>query len=384
MHTNWSFFESCHGKCYCDPEGGTLKNAAKKAELLASTQQFKTSEDLYRWAVGESGLATPARTLEEKDGRGIFRRFFYWIPSKGTGAVDRSRLPKFKADGTSQLHEFVDIGVPGTVSTRRAACHMCEHCWNGDRHMCENLDYTGPPTELRITREQEPATSLSRVTRSMLDRDGLDRAANAGVGSNVCVETHNAEQTVPWVIGKVITAVHDAVDNSRPFDENTEAIRFEPVRAGDRALRVRLWEPIEHGSSTFTLTDVEVLVPARRVRVVDVQLEARRQNGRNSQGADRRVITPDSLLEIRAEMPTSDDSWEVERVLQYRSHYRKEQWLIKWKNYGEDRNTWEPWENLTTDSVQREAARIKQDFLCSCEPHCRVIVGECMYVRDAQ
>ena len=37
-----------------------------------------------------------------------------------------------------------------------------------------------------------------------------------------------------------------------------------------------------------------------------------------------------------------DDSWDVEAVVQYRTYYRKEQWLIKWQGYGEDRNTWEP------------------------------------------
>ena len=55
------------------------------------------------------------------------------------------------------------------------------------------------------------------------------------------------------------------------------------------------------------------------------------------------------LLEIRAEMPTSDDVWEVERVVQHRSYYRKDQWLVKWKDYPESRNTWEPWENLLLD-----------------------------------
>jgi hypothetical protein len=30
-------------------------------------------------------------------------------------------------------------------------------------------------------------------------------------------------------------------------------------------------------------------------------------------------------------MPTMDDEWEVEAVVQYRAYYRKEQYLIKWK-----------------------------------------------------
>merc|ERR1711988_1703514 len=39
----WSFFVSCHGKCYCDPEGGTFKNAARHHELTVSerSEQLK-------------------------------------------------------------------------------------------------------------------------------------------------------------------------------------------------------------------------------------------------------------------------------------------------------------------------------------------------------
>ena len=56
--------------------------------------------------------------------------------------------------------------------------------------------------------------------------------------------------------------------------------------------------------------------------------------------------TTNGLHEIRAEMPTQDDVWEVEAVVQYRAYYRKGQWLVKWKDYPEARNTWEPWGNL--------------------------------------
>mmetsp|Transcript_37773 Transcript_37773/g.93779 ORF Transcript_37773/g.93779 Transcript_37773/m.93779 type:complete len:677 (-) Transcript_37773:42-2072(-) len=360
LHVNWSFFESCHDKCYCDPEGGTFKNAARKHELRSRIHMCKNSEDLYKWAVEESGLATPSQSIEAKGGRGIFRRFMYFIPSKGVGSVDRSRLPKLKAEGTSPLHEFVDVGVPGTVSTRRAACHMCDKSWAGERRNCDNIDYTGKPIELTISREHEPVTSLSRVTRSQLNQSGLERAANVTVGSNVCVETHNAEQTVPWFVGKVVVGAHVTETVSPDFNEGQDTIRFEAVRAGDSALRVRLWEALEPGSSTFTLSDIEVLVAARRVRVPDVELVEARQGSRRAEHSTRRfVISPDSLQQIRAEMPTSYDEWEVEKVLQYRTYYRQEQWLIKWKDYGEDRNTWEPLAHLS-DDVQVDAQRVKE------------------------
>ena len=48
-------------------------------------------------------------------------------------------------------------------------------------------------------------------------------------------------------------------------------------------------------------------------------------------------------------MPTHDDVCAVEWIVQYRSYYRKGQWLVKWRGYPEARNTWEPWENLLLD-----------------------------------
>ena len=74
------------------------------------------------------------------------------------------------------------------------------------------------------------------------------------------------------------------------------------------------------------------------------------------------------LLEIRAAMPTIDDSWDVQDVVQYRTYYRNEQWLIKWANYGEDYNTWEPRENLLQDWVLKRADEVKAKAL---EHHAR-------------
>ena len=70
-------------------------------------------------------------------------------------------------------------------------------------------------------------------------------------------------------------------------------------------------------------------------------------------------IEDSSLLATHAEMPaTSSDDWEVESVVQYRMKSGVEQWLVKWKDNGEDRNTWEPWEHLGAE-VQAEARRVR-------------------------
>ncbi|KAL3928504.1 MAG: hypothetical protein SGPRY_002356, partial [Prymnesium sp.] len=110
-----------------------------------------------------SGLAKPKRSLTEKKGKGIYRRFFYWVPSKGVGAVDRSRLPKFVADGTSKLHEFLDIGRYKDIGVM--------------------------PKEIKIQREAVPAAATARMDRAALDREAQARSANlyeaVQPGSNV-------------------------------------------------------------------------------------------------------------------------------------------------------------------------------------------------------
>eukprot|EP00327_Prymnesium_parvum_P012039 CAMPEP_0184393324 /NCGR_PEP_ID=MMETSP0007-20130409/34462_1 /TAXON_ID=97485 /ORGANISM="Prymnesium parvum, Strain Texoma1" /LENGTH=60 /DNA_ID=CAMNT_0026744271 /DNA_START=63 /DNA_END=241 /DNA_ORIENTATION=+ len=58
-------------------------------------------------------------------------------------------------------------------------------------------------------------------------------------------------------------------------------------------------------------------------------------------------------------MPAYDDTWEVENVVQYRKCYNNEQWLVKWKGYGEEHNTWEPLENLVTEEAREEAEKVK-------------------------
>ena len=79
----------------------------------------------------------------------------------------------------------------------------------------------------------------------------------------------------------------------------------------------------------------------------------------------RLTIADQSLHDIRASMPTASDSWEVEAVAEYRFINGLEQWLVKWKDYGEDHNTWEPWENLLSDAAQVDARKVQDATLPS-------------------
>ena len=152
--------------------------------------------------------------------------------------MDRSRLPKLKCEGTSKLHEFVDIGQPYVISTRRAACHRCDACWRFERHNCENQTYVGPPVELTVTRENQPSGAMDRINRATLNRGALVRAKEATFESVVCIETHTSEQTFPWVIGSVVTELQSAPSTSLAYDLKKDAVHFDPVRFSEPALQV--------------------------------------------------------------------------------------------------------------------------------------------------
>jgi len=148
-------------------------------------------------------------------------------------------------------------------------------------------------------------------------------------------------------------------------------MRLDKISASDRMLEVMLYEALQPGSTTYTTSDLKLGVAAKAVRVINVQLDEVRSSSRNtgmdntlvSASRQRFKIADESLLEIRAGMPTSSDDLEVEAVSQYRVKYGVEQWLLKWKGYGEDRNTWEPLGNLRTPVLVAEARRVREASL---------------------
>jgi hypothetical protein len=41
-----------------------------------------------------------------------------------------------------------------------------------------------------------------------------------------------------------------------------------------------------------------------------------------------------------------EEEFEVEKIVRARRRKGRLEWEVKWKDYDEDENTWEPWENL--------------------------------------
>lgn len=142
------------------------------------------------------------------------------------------------------------------------SCNKCDACWDQDRRRCANADYVGVPMELHIVRESIPAAACARMNRASLNLESLQRAERGAVGCIICEETHKDEQTHPWVMGVVITAVHPS---SKPYDAAIDPIHLDQAKEKELVLKIQLYEALTPGSSVYFLSDLKVVVLARKV-----------------------------------------------------------------------------------------------------------------------
>ena len=201
VRMDWSFFCSCHGKCDCDGEGGSIKNAADNYERQGDLEGVRVEGKLpdaqrfVDWANNGSpagsphgqhaGLANMQHLLPSKIKQGkqnaIYRRVFHMIPATGPNRVSRKVSPaELKLDGHSTRHSFLDVGSSkGGFRWRERSCHRCPSCWEGSAigekgtldhanglGMCTYLDMCGPTEMKWVSAKPDPKTSLGRALRS--------------------------------------------------------------------------------------------------------------------------------------------------------------------------------------------------------------------------
>ena len=82
------------------------------------------------------------------------------------------------------------------------------------------------------------------------------------LGRIVCVETAADEQSVPWVVGKVLATSWLATEQGPAHDPAAGNIGFVRVRANEPVMKLQLFETLEPSSSIYSLSKVEVVVVA--------------------------------------------------------------------------------------------------------------------------
>jgi len=204
--TTWSWFCSCHGKCLCDPEGGTCKNAALRFETNSEGGGKLTSSwDFYAFC--KANLETTSKDLFTKKGRGIYRRHFYYVPASGEGAVNYN-IPKWSAlQGSNQIHQMRGGILPGYLSYRLRSCH-CVVCYNEGRveGPCSNSHLHGfqwEHTEIRLE-----AVGSKPTLRKDRENRAKKEALQLQVGEK-CAFLVNSDEA--WMIGECLPPLEGAL-----------------------------------------------------------------------------------------------------------------------------------------------------------------------------
>ena len=92
-----------------------------------------TSWDFYCFC--KENLTKPDKSLSKKHGRGIYRRFFYYVPASGEGAINYNITRWTGVKGSNGVHQMASGVNSGTVQIRGRSCH-CPPCYDDDSEHC--------------------------------------------------------------------------------------------------------------------------------------------------------------------------------------------------------------------------------------------------------
>lgn len=280
IEIDWSYFCTAHGKCWCDPEGGTFKNKFRAQELKhvpgVKETQMPLTADLTTYA--SKNLVWPKKNYIKEGCRGIYKRWMWELPTHGPGAVDYAEKwswpSGYSVDKTRDIHQIRGVGVEGKFVTRDRSCHQCDACWSGDWKECKlqaEIKVVGEvwPVEMRA-----PTELTRRVARSetRLKELGTMLSEKLKKGDFIAIELAYGDkhsQNEPWVICKVEKKLHTYQGATLPHTEGKmDSAWMGQVQNNDKVLWCTKLEPHSTGGSVFTVTNKAFYVFPTDVRVV--------------------------------------------------------------------------------------------------------------------
>ncbi len=275
----------------CDPEGGSLKAAADAYEAQDSPlgdrrMAIRNARELVMF--GRQNLGKPkSKDFFQKEGTGVYRRWFHYIPVQGRGAVDmksvRKTQPGAFLKGTNEkvpvrkIRRAAGTGFPGLLwVSKRPCCDYTCPCMGGDdgRHdfaRCRTSEHT-KCQEIQIN--PVSAVPPTPTTRGALALVALRLGAEAETGDILAMETESDDSPF-WLVQVTRPVMPVPLGYVQP---HALGIDFD-FPSENRAIEVRRFRPAitARGECSTTMFELDgttgpFLVPCHLLRVGKIEL----------------------------------------------------------------------------------------------------------------
>ena len=214
--------------------------------------EMKTTRDAFDFLVSPIGATRTEKTFEQKKGKGIFRREFFYIESKeifhGLAAVK-----PLSADGggSSLMHEFNSTSEPGLLNTRVRSCHQCGPCKALNIRRCCNSAVCGHLLQKEV-RLVSGASATAPTTRSQLAEKSKALAREVKVGDLIAIELEDG-MNESFLIARAQSTLYVYDGPNTAYDKDKYWLGA--LKTGDSLIDVqKLWQTVP-GSKTFVETE---------------------------------------------------------------------------------------------------------------------------------
>ena len=165
---------AAHNKDLSDPECGGAKHCVDRQASLyfAEPDQHPPIQTTADVVACLKAHYQPAKSIYEKKGVGIYRRFIHHVPASGPGSIRRGIAKAKPLPGSKKIHQYVDIGEEGKL-VRARPCHQHERCMQQDKKYimeeCTNTPFCG---QAKIVQVAALTQAIIPVTRNALQNTG--------------------------------------------------------------------------------------------------------------------------------------------------------------------------------------------------------------------
>ena len=237
----------------------------------------------------------------ERNGKGLYRREFHYIPRSGEGSINRRNIRHAETlKGSSTWHRFATQVFSGHILTSKHSCpSYCGACMDQKYDQCPNKHITGEIVARQI--DVKGMNIQFQSSRGHVKRWGEEHGETVKVGELIGWEDTES-QSCPFHIllvtkCKFSVATKGGIETktpwdggSRKFDQGTQVFKCKRLRKDDTAETTYYWD----GDETDLVLDCE------GIRVVDMTISiVHRRGRRGNRNQTTYLIDEDELHQLK-------------------------------------------------------------------------------------